>query len=66
MVTGSAPEPEPRKQTVVVYKQNADGTTVNTGQVVKLTQNQIIQLLNTNAATSQKTLTIEGQQQVNE
>ena len=34
------------RQTVVVYKQNADGSTTNTGQVVQLTQTQILQLLN--------------------
>lgn len=51
-------EPEVRKQTVVVYKQNADGSTVNTGQVVQLTQAQIIQLLNTGTASQQKPITI--------
>lgn len=61
-----AKEPETRKQTVVVYKQNADGTTVNTGQVVQLTQSQILQLLNTGAAGQQKPVTIAAPTQQSE
>ncbi|XP_067931259.1 uncharacterized protein [Watersipora subatra] len=56
----ASPEPEARKQTVVVYKQNADGTTVNTGQVVRLTQSQILQLINTSNG-QQKSLETPGQ-----
>jgi len=47
------------KQTVVVYKQNADGTTVNTGQVVQLTQQQIMQLLGSSPV-QQKPLTLSS------
>lgn len=54
------------RQTVVVYKQNADGSTTNTGQVVQLTQTQILQLLNMPNAELQRPEETEDEQVVGE
>lgn len=53
----AVPISEP-KQAVLVYKQNADGSTSNTGQLVHLTQTQILQLLATSAKSGYSTSTV--------